>query len=160
MSELSREPGKEEEAQPRLFLAFLNQSSLPFHKPSLAAGFFFLWVFALCGEQVFLCGSHFLYRGKLGFFREPYLVPPSLYFLNLCKQLWLPSSLGIPPRMGVKPLRRRGCTSSLAWSEVGGMHGRGQGKMKGRLRGLFCPLELGELRAWQMSFLAGLEISK
>lgn len=30
VSELSRELGKEEEAQPRLFLAFLNQSSLPF----------------------------------------------------------------------------------------------------------------------------------
>lgn len=34
--------------------------------------------------------------GKLRFFREPYLVPPPfLSFLNLCKQLWLPSSPGM-----------------------------------------------------------------
>lgn len=53
------ELGKEEEAQPRLFLAFLNQSSLPFLQAQPCCWFVLSWVFALFGEQVFLCGSHF-----------------------------------------------------------------------------------------------------
>lgn len=100
--------GRGRGAQLTLFLAFPNQSSLPFLPAQPCCWFFFLsWVFALFVEQVFLCGSHFfLYRGKLGFFREPYLVSPSLFSsLNLCKRLWPPSS----------PERPEGCHPS-SWA--------------------------------------------
>lgn len=59
----SGELGKEE-GHSSHFLAFLNQSSLPFLPAQPCCWFFpFLWVFALFGEQVFLCGSHFFVQG-------------------------------------------------------------------------------------------------
>lgn len=81
----------------------------------------FCWLFLsfgylnYVGSRFFLWEPPFLYRGKLGVFRDPDLVPPSLYFLTRGKQLWLPASPGLPPWVGVEPLRRRGYTNSLAW---------------------------------------------
>lgn len=65
--------------------------------PVLQLVFPFLWVFALCGKQVFLCGSHFFCTGVSGgwFSGSPVwcLLP---FFLNLCKRLWPPSSPWMP----------------------------------------------------------------
>lgn len=56
-----------------LFLPFLNQSSLPFRPSQPCCWLFpFLWVFALFGEQVLLCGSHVFVQGvSWGFSGSP-----------------------------------------------------------------------------------------
>lgn len=56
--------GRGRGAQLVFFLAFLKPKffAIP-TSPALLLVFPFLWVFALCGEQVFLCGSHFFCTG-------------------------------------------------------------------------------------------------
>lgn len=81
------------------------------YTPSLAAGLSFsLGICTIWGagfsmwEPLFF---FFLYRGNWVFFREPYLVPPFLFFfLNLCKRLQPPSSPGMP----------WGCPPPAAWA--------------------------------------------
>lgn len=65
--------GQGRETQLTLFLPFLNQSSLPFRPAQPCCWLFpFLWVFALFGEQVLLCGSHFFVQGaNWGFSGSP-----------------------------------------------------------------------------------------
>lgn len=107
--------------------------------PALLLDFFFpLGICTILGAGFSMREPLFCTGGKLGFFRELYLVLPSLFsFLNLCKRLWWPpSSPGMPegchPALGhrvVESPRRRGCSSSLAWPEVrvcvlGGGRGR------------------------------------
>lgn len=158
----SEELGEEEEAQPRLFLAFLNQSSLPFLQPSLAAGIFLSFGYLhYLGSRIFYVGATFLYRGKLGFFKEPYLVPP-LYFLSSiyasgysrhhllgCQgAASLPRCLG----WGSWSFLQRGHTTTLAQPEGRGVCACGGGHCKVRGGWEDCPLELsqkGGPRAWQ-----------
>lgn len=132
--------GRGRGAQLKFFLAFLNQSSSPFlaAQPCCWIFFFPLGICTIWGAGFSMREPLFCTGGKLGFFREPYLVLPSLFsFLNLCKRLWRPpSSPGMPegchPALGhrvVEPPRRRRCSSSLAWPEVrvcvlGGGRGR------------------------------------
>lgn len=105
--------------------------------------------------------------GKLGFFREPCLVPPpyflsSIYASGSGRHHLLGCQRAATPALGpraIKPPRGRGHSRSLAWPEAwlsvlcGGQGGGGT----------HCYLELdkkGGPRAWKVPLLAGLEISK
>lgn len=64
---------KEEEAQPRLFLAFLNQSSLPFLQAQPCCWFvlFFGYLHYLGSRFFYVGATFFLYRGNGGFPGSP-----------------------------------------------------------------------------------------
>lgn len=76
--------------------------------PALLLAFSFsLGICTIWGAGSSMWEPLFCTGGKLGFFREPCLVPPPFFsFLNLCKRLWPPSSPGMP----------EGCHSS-SWAQ-------------------------------------------
>lgn len=85
------------------FPAFPNQSSLPFHQPSLAAGNFLSFgLFALFVEQDFLRGSHFFMGMCWGFSGSP-TWGSLLIFFSQSMQAALAAIIscdarGLPPR--------------------------------------------------------------
>lgn len=121
------ELGKEEEAQPGLFLAFLNQSSLPFLQAQPCCWFvlFFGYLHYL-GSRFFYVGVTFLYRGNWGFSGSPTwcLLPYFLFLIYAsgCSRHHLLGCHGAahPQLLGwgeVESPRGRECTSSLTQLE-------------------------------------------
>lgn len=130
----------------------------------------FLWVSALCGKQVFLCGSHSFGTGASWNFHPARCLLPYVLSSISAKWLWPPSaprcqraaSPALEP-MGVEPPRRGLQFSGIPEIRTCVLDG-GQRGVRGEAGSYHCcPLELGrrvDPRAWQEPLLADLEISK
>lgn len=166
------ELGKEEEAQPRLFLAFLNQSSLPFLQAqpccwlSFSLGICTIWGAGFSMWEPLFCTE------VMGFFREPTwcLLPYFLFLIYAsgCSRHHLLDAMGLPTHSclsrGRWNLLRVGMCqlSNLA---KGGAYMcactlQGKGKAGDLLLPFAVGLKEGGPKAWQMPLLANLENSK